>query len=83
METKGLAIKFVKRICRAGGLNKYAPLLFSKFFETGYFSKKKIVGNRKRKPYVTHSAVQLINLRRCTNRIRKLFMWEQYALHFN
>lgn len=55
METKGLAIKIFKRICTAGGLNKNAPLLFSKLLETGYLSKKKkkIVGNRKRKPYVT------------------------------
>lgn len=41
METKGLAIKFVKRICTAGGLNKYAPVLFSKLLETGYLSTKK------------------------------------------
>ena len=41
METKGLAIKIFKRICTAGGLNKNAPLLFSKLLETGYLSKKK------------------------------------------
>ena len=41
METKGLAIKFVKRICTAGGLNKYASVLFSKLLETDTYQKKK------------------------------------------